>query len=146
MSRHRSLLVVPLLFTACHVADVDRLTAHMIDTCQVAPPLPACALDDGNDEGRRAGMARFARNEVTSPEIERCLLDVDCSDARVEADPAGPVAELSACLNGGGGGANPTCLDACHGALIDCRGDDGRCDADDVERCLDGFERCRSDC
>lgn len=152
MPRHRSLLVVPLLFTAaCHVADVDRLTVHLIDTCQVAPPMPACALDDGNDEGRRASMARFARSEVTSPEIERCLLEVDCSEVRRAADPAGPVDELAACLTGIGGGggnrpANPICVDACRNVLIDCRGDDGSCGADDVERCLDTFEWCTHDC
>ena len=133
------------LFTACHFADVDRLQEHMTD-CGVAAAGPIC--EEQRELASRRAFERFVSRDVTDAEIERCLLDVDCSDERMAADAAGAFDEVDVCVNGPGERvalqpASEACLAGCGEALAACG--DGEPDCADswaMEACFDDHETC----
>lgn len=143
-------LVSVFVAAGCYRPDVDRLRAHVMDTCHVAfsGPLASCDDPEAVDRMLAQSFERAALVHVTDPATEQCLLDVDCGDddpaldddVEADADRADLVACLAADPQSDPG--NP-CLNVCEAQVRDC---DPGCDEAAHAACLDERDRCRSAC
>lgn len=144
-----SLLLFAVALAGCFEPDVERLSRHLVDNCQVAPAMPDCAL--GNDEALDAAVADFVRRHVRSATTEQCILDVDCGDGRRASDPDAALTELGRCFDDDEGGgwpmmrSDPACLERCATAFFSC-GSPATCGADTVARCTGARDLCEDTC
>jgi hypothetical protein len=151
--RHTLSVLALVTISACHVADVEALEQHMLRECFIVPLSPSCATVDGNDAQARLVFERFAQRQVTRIETEECLLDVDCSEGRMQADSEGAIEEIQACIASDPSAQSieenrrardAACIEECDLTLLDC-GDD-ECDVVTVSSCYAEYDACVAGC
>lgn len=149
---HPFLAALPLLVCACYVPDVDALDRHLRQTCDIPFAVPACAGDPAAAAAaRRIGVERFSAH-VESPEEERCVLAVDCSEERRAEAPEGIVDAVVDCVADGVAvdidqPELAECMQHCSAQLRNCGEGSLACgERAAVEACIDVYEGCLGAC
>ena len=140
------LLVVSSFFVGCYAPDVVELSTKLSTQCGLSLSAPNC-VDPTDEVVMDRLWERFVMAEITSAEVEECVLAMECN-ADDAADTGMTSAEaLDACVNTSAETKSPTCMWECLSAFLECSPSEGQgCDADFVEGCLNSREACEHRC
>ena len=143
------LLAVSSVFTGCYAPNVVEVSTKLSTQCGLSLKAPNC-VDPGDTEVMDRLWERFVMAEVTSSEVEDCLLAMECDGSSASSDldsSASSNAALNACVQEEAVNPNPVCMWNCLSAFMECTPAAGSlCDADFVEDCLDTREACEHRC
>ena len=140
------LLVVSHFTTGCYAPDVVELSTKLSTQCGLSLSAPNC-VDPTDVAVMDRLWERFVMAEITSAEVEECVLAMECSaDDEMNSNMTSAEA-LDACVNTTAETKNPACMWQCLSAFMDCAPADGQgCDVDFVEGCLNTREACEHRC
>jgi hypothetical protein len=137
-----------LAFSGCYTPDVIEVSTKLSSQCGLSPSGPACVANTDAVVMDHL-WERFILAEVTSPEVESCVLALDCgSDANDSELNDGALAqELDACVNADAESKNPACMWGCLSDFFSCSPAEGQaCDVAFVDECIDTRESCEYRC
>ena len=137
-----------LVFTGCYAPDVIEVSAKLSSQCGLSPSGPAC-VSSADQVVMDHLWERFILAEVTSPEVESCVLALDCgSDADdIGTGESAVVQGLDACVNADAESKNPACMWQCLSDFFSCSPAEGQaCDVAFVDECIDTRETCEHRC
>jgi hypothetical protein len=137
-----------LVFTGCYAPDVVEVSAKLSSQCGLSPSGPTCVTSEDTAVMNHL-WERFILNEVTSPEVESCVLALECGSdiGAMEISDGAVVQGLDACVNADAESKNPTCMWECLSDFFSCAPAEGQaCDITFVDECIDTREVCEHRC
>ena len=104
-------ILVSFTITGCYAPDVIEVSTKLSSQCGLSPSGPAC-VTSADARVMEHLWERFILAEVTSAEVESCVLGMDCNSAENNSDlnDGAVVQELDACVNGDAESKNPVCM------------------------------------
>jgi len=141
-----TLVVVSFAFTGCYAPDVVEVSSKLSTQCGLSLSAPNC-VDPTDEVVMDRLWERFVMAEITSPEVEACVLAMECNDEDdIDAMMTSSEA-LDACVNAGSETKNPACMWQCMSGFLECTPAEGEgCGVDFVEGCLNRKEACERRC
>lgn len=143
------LILGPMVAVGCYSPDIPQVSTKLALQCGLAPSSPGC-VDTDDSETLALLWERFILSRVTEPEVESCVMALECSDAGTPSalQAGSPVAEaLEECLSQNEIAPEPRCMWQCLSDFFSCAPTNGRaCDAEFVSGCLDRREACEHGC
>lgn len=141
-------VLLSLAFTGCYTPDVIEVSTKLSSQCGLSPSGPACVAS-ADAAVMDHLWERFILAEVTSAEVESCVLALECSsDANdLYLDDGAVVQGLDACVNADAVSKNPVCMWECLSDFFSCSpAVDQACDVAFVDECIDAREICEHRC
>jgi len=142
-----SLVLFSFVFTGCYAPDLVEVSTKLSTQCGLSPSGPSCVSVEDTAVVERL-WERFILAEVTSAEVESCVLAMECSsDANSAENEATVVQALDDCVNQYAQPKNPACMWQCLSNFFECSPALGQsCDVDFVDGCIDAREACEHHC
>ena len=140
------LLVASSFFTGCYAPDVVELSTKLSTQCGLSLSAPNC-VDPSDELVMDRLWERFVMAEITSAEVEECVLAMECNGEDNMPNASNSAQALEACVNTRLENKNPACMWECLSGFLQCAPAQGEgCDADFVEGCLNTREACEHRC